>query len=132
MPYGCNAGGTHYVFADLRMRLAPASPYRAGDRLAGLVAERGEERVAARMALADLPLARFLDDPLVPYETDEVTRLILDTHDKRAFAPIAAMTTGEFRDFLLSDAATPETLASLAPGIPPEMAAGGSERMRTQ
>src|SRR6202023_1985155 len=132
MPYGCNAGGTHYVFADLRTLLARASPDRAGDRLAGLVAERGEERVAARMALADLPLARFLDDPLVPYETDEVTRLILDTHDKRAFAPIAAMTAGEFRDFLLSDAATPETLSSLAPGIAPEMAAAVSKLMRNQ
>jgi ethanolamine ammonia-lyase large subunit len=132
MSYGCNAGGTHYVFADLRMLLARASPDRAGDRLAGLAAECGEERVAARMALADLPLARFLDDPLVPYETDEVTRLILDTHDKRAFGPIAAMTAGEFRDFLLSDAATPETLARLAPGIAPEMAAGVSKLMRNQ
>src|ERR1700720_62176 len=120
MSYGCNAGGTHYVFADLRMLLARASPDRAGDRL------------AARMTLADLPLARFLDDPLVPYETDEVTRLILDAHDKRAFAPIAAMTAGEFRDFLLSDAATPESLARLAPGIAPEMAAGGSKLMRNQ
>jgi ethanolamine ammonia-lyase large subunit len=132
MSYGCTAGGTHYVFADLRMLLARASPDRAGDRLAGLAAENGEERVAARMALADLPLARFLDDPLVPYEADEVTRLILDTHDKRAFAPIAAMTAGEFRDFLLSDAATPETLARLAPGIAPEMAAGVSKLMRNQ
>ncbi len=132
MSYGCNAGGTHYVFTDLRMLLARASPDRAGDRLAGLAAESGEERVAARMALADLPLARFLDDPLVPYEMDEVTRLILDTHDKWAFAPIAAMTTGEFRDFLLSDAATSEMLARLAPGITPEMAAGVSKLMRNQ
>ena len=122
MPYQCNAGGTHYVFADLRMLLARASPDRAGDRLAGLAAASGQERVAARMALADLPLARILDEPLVPYEADEVTRLILDTHDKQAFAPVAAMTTGDFRDFLLSDAATPETLARLAPGITPEMA----------
>src|SRR5208283_4308656 len=92
MLYRSNAGGTHYVFDDLRQLLARASPDRAGDRLAGLAAESGEERVAARMALADLPLARFLDEAVVPYEMDEVTRLVLDTHDIRAFAPIAAMT----------------------------------------
>ena len=132
MSYGCNTGGTHYVFADLRTLLARASPDRAGDHLAGLAAESGEERVAARMALADLPLARFLDDPLVPYEADEVTRLILDTHDRQAFAPIAAMTAGEFRDFLLSDEATSETLACIAPGIAPEMAAAVSKLMRNQ
>jgi ethanolamine ammonia-lyase large subunit len=132
MPYECNLGGTHHVFADLRTLLARASPDRAGDRLAGLAAESGEERVAARTALADLPLTRFLDEPLVPYETDEVTRLILDTHDNTAFAPIAAMTVGEFRDFLLSDEATAETLAALAPGITPEMAAGVSKIMRNQ
>ncbi|MCI0600472.1 MAG: ethanolamine ammonia-lyase subunit EutB, partial [Beijerinckiaceae bacterium] len=124
MPYRCDAGGTRYIFEDLRTLLSRASPDRAGDRLAGLAAASSEERVAARIALADLPLASFLVDPLVPYETDEVTRLIFDTHDNSAFAPIAAMTAGAFRDFLLSDAATAETLASLAPGITPEMAAG--------
>jgi ethanolamine ammonia-lyase large subunit len=132
MPYRCNAGGTSHVFADLRTLLARASPDRAGDRLAGLAAASDEERVAARMALADFPLTRFLDDPLVPYEADEVTRLIIDTHDTDAFAPIAAMTTGELRDFLLSDEATRETLAALAPGITPEMAAGVSKLMRNQ
>ncbi len=132
MLYRSNAGGTHYVFDDLRQLLARASPDRAGDRLAGLAAESGEERVAARMALADLPLARFLDEAVVPYEMDEVTRLVLDTHDKQAFAPIAAMTAGDFRDFLLSDEATGESLAHLAPGITPEMAAAVSKLMRNQ
>ena len=132
MPFRSDAGGTRYVFDDLRQLLACASPDRAGDRLAGLAAESGEERVAARMALADLPLSYFLDEAAVPYETDEVTRLILDTHDKHAFALIAAMTIGDFRDFLLSDEATSETLARLAPGITPEMAAGVSKLMRNQ
>lgn len=132
MTYRSSAGGTHYVFDDLRILLARASPDRAGDRLAGLAAESGQERIAARMALADVPLARFLDGAVVPYETDEVTRLILDTHDKDAFAPAAAMTVGEFRDFLLSDEASGETLARLAPGLTPEMAAAVSKLMRNQ
>src|SRR5262245_7766377 len=132
MPYRYRTGGTSHVFGDLSSLLARASPDRAGDRLAGLAARSGEERVAARMALADLPLARFLEEPLVPYEKDEVTRLILDSHDKAAFAPIASMTTGEFRDFLLSDEATAEGLRALAPGITPEMAAGVSKLMRNQ
>ncbi|MBO0734888.1 MAG: ethanolamine ammonia-lyase subunit EutB [Methylocapsa sp.] len=132
MAYRCIAEGRRYVFADLRAVLARASPDRAGDRLAGLAAESDEERVAARMALADLPLAAFLGEPLVPYEDDEVTRLIADTHDQGAFAPIAAMTTGEFRDFLLSDKATAKTLAELAPAITPEMAAAVSKLMRNQ
>jgi ethanolamine ammonia-lyase large subunit len=132
MPYRCNAGGKSHVFEDLRTLLARASPERAGDRLAGLAAANDEERVAARMALADLPLARFLDEPSVPYETDEVTRLIIDAHDAEAFAPVAAMTVGEFRDFMLSDEATAETLAGLAPAITPEMAAGVSKLMRNQ
>ncbi len=132
MSYRCAIGAINHFFADLRTLLARASPDRAGDRLAGLAAASGEERVAARMALADLPLARFLEEPTIPYEADEVTRLIIDTHDAGAFAPIAAMTTGEFRDFLLSDEATGETLAGLAPAITPEMAAGVSKLMRNQ
>src|SRR5437764_2285522 len=126
MPYRCRVGGASYIFADLRSLMARAAPDRAGDRLAGLAAESDEERVAARMALADLPLARFIEEPLVPYEKDEVTRLILDNHDKAAFTPIASMTSGEFRDFLLSDEATPEALRALAPAITPEMAAAVS------
>ncbi|MCI0598522.1 MAG: ethanolamine ammonia-lyase subunit EutB [Beijerinckiaceae bacterium] len=132
MPYRCDAGGNRYVFENLRTLLARASPDRAGDRLAGLAAASSQERVAARMALADLPLTVFLDEPLVPYETDEVTRHIVDTHNKAAFAPIAAMTAGEFRDFLLSDVATSETIAGLASGITPEMAAAVSKLMRNQ
>jgi ethanolamine ammonia-lyase large subunit len=132
MPYRCNAGGTSHVFEDLRTLLSRASPDRAGDRLAGLSAASGEERVGARMALADLPLGRFLDEPVVPYETDEVTRLILDAHDPEAFSPVATMTVGEFRDFLLSDEATGAILSGLAPAITPEMAAGVSKLMRNQ
>ncbi|MCI0466184.1 MAG: ethanolamine ammonia-lyase subunit EutB [Beijerinckiaceae bacterium] len=132
MSYRSDAGGTRYVFDDLRTLLARASPDRAGDRLAGLAAASGEERVAARMALADLPLTVFLGEPLVPYETDEVTRLIFDAHDRAAFAPIASMTAGEFRDFLLSDEATTGVLAGLAAGVTPEMAAGVSKLMRNQ
>lgn len=132
MPYASHAGGKTYVFEDMRVLLARASPDRAGDRLAGLAAPSDEERVAARMALADVPLQRFLDEALIPYETDEVTRLVLDSHDKSAFAPIAAMTVGDFRDFLLSDEATTETLARMAPGITPEMAAATSKLMCNQ
>ncbi|HET6377360.1 MAG TPA: ethanolamine ammonia-lyase subunit EutB [Methylocella sp.] len=132
MSYRSIAGGQHYVFPDLRTLLARASPDRAGDRLAGLSATSAQERIAARMALADAPLTSFLSEPLVPYETDEVTRLIIDTHDRAAFAPIASMTTGEFRNFLLSDEASASVLSALAPGITPEMAAGVSKLMRNQ
>ena len=92
-----------YQFADLRTLLAKATPARSGDELAGIAARSPEERVAAQMALADLPLARFLSDAVVPYEEDEVTRLIVDEHDTEAFAPVAGMCVGEFRDWLLSD-----------------------------
>ncbi|MGB9188853.1 MAG: ethanolamine ammonia-lyase subunit EutB, partial [Methylovirgula sp.] len=103
-----------------------------GDRLAGLAAASAEECVAARMALAELPLKRFLEEALIPYETDAVTRLILDTHDASAFAPVAALTVGGLRDFLLSDAATTEVLAALAAGLTPEMVAAVSKLMRNQ
>src|SRR5271154_4711545 len=93
-------GIRRYVFADLKTLLAKASPLRSGDQLAGIAAETGEERVAARYALADLPLTALLQVPLVPYETDEVTRLILDRHDTAAFVPIAHLTVGGFRDWL--------------------------------
>ncbi len=132
MSYASHAGGTRYTFGDLRTLLAQASPDRAGDRLAGLAAPSDAARVAARMALADVPLRQFLDDPLIPYEADEVTRLILDSHDASAFAPIAALTVGDFRDFLLSDEAATATLSGLAPGITPEMAAAVSKLMRNQ
>jgi ethanolamine ammonia-lyase large subunit len=125
-------GDRTYVFPDLRTLLAKASPERSGDQLAGLAAASGEERMAARCALADLPLARFLDEPLIPYEDDEVTRLILDRHDAAAFAPVASQTVGEFRDWLLSEHAGPEALRALAPGLLPEMAAAVSKLMRHQ
>ena len=125
-------GATTYRFDDLRTLLARATPHRSGDALAGLAAASMEERVAAQMALADLPLRRLLDDPVVPYETDEVTRLICDTHDAAAFAPIAHLTVGGLRDWLLSDAATPDALAALAPGLIPEMVAAVSKLCRLQ
>jgi len=132
MPYAQTIGSTRYVFDDLKTLLARASPDRSGDRLAGLAAQTAEERVAARMALADLPLGEFLKVELVPYEDDEVTRLIGDTHDAEAFAAVKAMTVGEFRDFLLCHETTGETLAALAPGLTPEMAAAVSKLMRNQ
>ncbi len=132
MSYAQTIGSTRYVFDDLKTLLARASPARSGDRLAGLAAQSAEERVAARMALADLPLAEFLKTELVPYESDEVTRLIADTHDAQAFAPVAALTVGEFRDRLLAHETTTQTLAALAPGLTPEMAAAVSKLMRNQ
>src|ERR1700754_3913087 len=99
---------TSHVFDDLRDLLAKATPPRAGDRLAGIAAESAEQMVAARMALANVPMRQFLQEAGIPYEQDEVPRLTLDSHDVGAFAPVAAMTVGAFRDFLLSDAATPE------------------------
>ena len=104
--YAATVGSRRYTFADLKALMAKATPLRSGDQLAGLAAETGEERVAAQFALADLPLAAFLDEYVVPYEADEVTRLIADSHDKTAFAPVAHLTVGGFRDWLLSDEAT--------------------------
>ncbi|HSZ88190.1 MAG TPA: ethanolamine ammonia-lyase subunit EutB [Acetobacteraceae bacterium] len=130
MPYAHTLAGTRHVFDDLRTLLARATPFRSGDALAGLAANSAAERVAAQMALADVPLTTILAEPVVAYETDEVTRLIVDTHDTVAFAPVATLTVGEFREFLL--AAEPETLAALRPGITPEMAAAVSKLMRLQ
>jgi ethanolamine ammonia-lyase large subunit len=117
---------------SLRELLAKATPARSGDALAGIAAATAEERVRAQMALADVPLKTFLAEPVIPYELDEVTRLICDSHDSAAFAPIAHLSVGEFRDWLLSDEATTERLAALAPGITPEMAAAVSKLMRLQ
>src|SRR5450432_354540 len=130
--YRATLGGERYVFPDLVTLLAKASPLRSGDVLAGIAAQSGEERVAAQYALADLPLITFLNAPTVPYETDEVTRLIVDTHDKAALAPVAHLTVGGLRDWLLSDAATPDVLAGLAPGVTPEMAAAVAKISRLQ
>jgi ethanolamine ammonia-lyase large subunit len=132
MVYRHTIDATSYVFADLRDLLAKATPPRSGDRLAGIAAESAEQMVAARMTLADMPLTQFLAEAVIPYEADEVTRLILDSHDAAAFVPIASLTVGAFRDFLLSDAATPESLKKLSRGITPEMAAAVSKLMRNQ
>ncbi len=130
MGYAHTLANTRYKFENLRTLLARASPYRSGDALAGIVAAGAAERVAAQMALADVPLATILAEPVVPYETDEVTRLIIDSHDAAAFAPVASLTVGEFREYLL--AAGPQALAALRSGITPEMAAAVSKLMRQQ
>jgi ethanolamine ammonia-lyase large subunit len=132
MVYRHTIDATAYVFDDLRDLLAKATPPRSGDRLAGVAADSAQQMVAARMALADVPLARFLNETVIPYEADEVTRLIVDSHDTSAFAPIAALTVGAFRDWLLSDAATCDVLRALSRGITPEMAAAVSKLMRNQ
>jgi ethanolamine ammonia-lyase large subunit len=121
-----------FAFRDLKHVMASASPLRSGDELAGLAAQSAAERMAARAVLADLPLTRFLQEVLVPYERDEVTRLIIDTHDAQAFAPIAHLTVGGFRDWLLSDAVDADVLTAVAPGLTPEMVAAVSKLMRNQ
>ncbi|CAI2463924.1 ethanolamine ammonia-lyase subunit EutB [Serratia liquefaciens] len=121
-----------YRFSDLRQLLAKASPARSGDYLAEVAADSAEERMAARIALADVPLKTFLQQLLVPYEQDEVTRLIVDSHDALAFAPISHLTVGDFRDWLLSEQADSAMLARVAAGITPEMAAAVSKLMRNQ
>ena len=122
----------NYHFPDLCSLMAKATPARSGDYLAGVAAASAQERMAAKMALADLPLRTFLQQPLIPYEQDEVTRLILDEHDAAALAPISHLTVGDFRNWLLSEAADSATLARVAPGITPEMAAAVSKLMRNQ
>jgi ethanolamine ammonia-lyase large subunit len=125
-------GSRTYTFADLRELLAKATPARSGDYLAGVAAGSAEERVAAQMALADLPLTTFLNEVVVPYETDEVTRLIIDSHDATAFQHIRHLTVGGLREWLLGDEADEAQLARVAPGITPEMAAAVSKIMRIQ
>jgi ethanolamine ammonia-lyase large subunit len=132
MSFTHTIGNRLYAFENLRELLAKATSQRSGDQLAGIAAASAEERVAAQYALADLPLAHFLSEQVVPYEADEVTRLIVDTHDAHAFAPIRSLTVGELRDWLLSDDATPERIAALASGLTPEMAAAVSKLMRVQ
>ena len=130
--YRYSLGGRRWQFETLAELLAKATPARSGDRLAGVIAHTAEERVVAQMALADLPLKTFLNEALIPYEQDEVTRLILDDHDPGAFEPVSHLTVGDFRNWLLSDLATPEMLASVRAGITPEMAAAVSKIMRNQ
>ena len=132
MIYRHTIGAKSFVFDDLRDLLAKATPPRSGDRLAGIAAETAEQMVAAQMALADVPMKQFLQETVIPYEDDEVTRLIIDSHDADAFAVISPMTVGAFRDWLLSDAATPDVLVKLSRGVTPEMAAAVCKLMRNQ
>lgn len=132
MAFAITIGHYTYRFQDLKTLLAKASPLRSGDVLAGLAADSDEERVAAQMALADVPLKTFLQETVIPYEQDEITRLIIDTHNKEVFTLISSFTTGELRDWLLSDAATTAMLQTLAPGLTPEMVAAVSKLMRNQ
>ncbi|NOW48545.1 ethanolamine ammonia-lyase large subunit [Novosphingobium sp. SG751A] len=130
--YRIDLAGTRYSFDNLAEVMACASPARSGDALAGIAAASAQQRVAARWLLADLPLGLFLEDQLVPYEQDEVTRLIIDSHDRDAFAAIAHLTVGACREWLLDDATDGAALASAAGGITPEMAAAVSKLMRNQ
>src|SRR5450631_973904 len=132
MPYHHTLGSSRYVFEDLKCLLARASPFRSGDVLAGVAAQDGAERVAAQRALADVPLKTFLAESLTPYESDDVTRLLLDSHDRNAFAALAHLTVGELRDWLLSDAADTDALSAVAPGLNPKMVASVSKLMRLQ
>src|SRR3982074_3057602 len=132
MVYRHAIDATSYVFDDLRDLLAKATPPRSGDRLAGIAADSAEQMIAARIALADVPLKQFLDETVVAYEDDEITRLIIDTHDQNAFAVVSSLTVGGFRDWLLSDAATTPVLSKLSRGITPEMAAAVCKLMRNQ
>jgi ethanolamine ammonia-lyase large subunit len=132
MVYRQTVDATCYAFNDLRDLLAKATPPRSGDRLAGIAADSAAQMIAARMALADVPLKQFLNEAIVPYEDDEVTRLIVDSHDAPGFAAISSLTVGGFRDWLLSDAATSELLKKISRGITPEMAASVSKLMRNQ
>ena len=130
--WSCNVGARRHSFDSLRELMAKATPRRSGDELAGVAAASAEERVAAQLCLADVPLRQFLDEPLVPYELDEVTRLIVDTHDMAAFAPVATLSVGGFRDWLLRYETDGDTLAALSPGITPEMAAAVAKLMGNQ
>src|SRR3984893_5269465 len=132
MAYRRTIDATSYVFPDLRDLLAKATPPRSGDRLAGIAADTAQQMIAARIALSEVPLKKFLQETVIPYEDDEVPRLIVDAHDAEAFAAISSLTVGAFRDWLLSDAATGEVLRESSRGITPEMAAAVSKLMRNQ
>ncbi|MDB6043475.1 MAG: ethanolamine ammonia lyase large subunit [Gammaproteobacteria bacterium] len=130
--YATTLAGTRHAFPDLKSVLAAATPLRSGDVLAGVSASSMEQRVAARYVLADLPLTTFLSEAVVPYETDEITRLIIDTHDAAAFARVAHLTVGGFREWLLTAEADGQALAELSSGLLPEMVAAVSKLMRNQ
>lgn len=132
MAYKTLIGHQHYVFNDLKTLMAKATPLRSGDQLAGVAAENATERVAAQMALADVPLKQFLTEALISYEQDEITRLIIDEYRSDLFAPISHFTVGDFRNWLLSEDATTQKLQQLALGLTPEMVAAVSKIMRNQ
>jgi ethanolamine ammonia-lyase large subunit len=130
--WSCTVGRRRYQFDTLRELMGRATPRRSGDELAGVAAQSAEERVAAQLCLADVPLQRFLDDPLIPYESDSVTRLIVDSHDSVAFAPVADLSVGGFRDWLLDYATDAAALTAVSPGLTPEMVAAASKIMSNQ
>lgn len=130
--YAADLGGTRYRFSDLRHVMAAATPARSGDEGAGLAAQSAAQRVAARYVLADLPLKHFLHELVVPYEADEVSRLIIDTHDAAAFAPISHLTVGGFREWLLANETDGAALEAVCAGLAPEMVAAVSKLMRNQ
>ena len=132
MAYKHTVAGHSYTFKDLKEVLAKASPLRSGDQLAGVAADSEVERFAACAVLAELPLETFLSNLVIPYELDDVSRLIIDTHDAAAFAPIRGLSVGEFRNYLLSHEVNAQTLAALAPGLTPEMVSAVSKLMRNQ
>jgi len=132
MSYTETIGSRTYRFADLKTLMAKASPLRSGDQLAGVAAASEEERVAAKMALAEVPLRTFLNQALIPYESDEVTRLIVDDHSPEAFAEIAHLTVGDFRNWLLSSTTDTAALTRITAGLTPEMVAAVSKLMRNQ
>lgn len=124
--------GNNFVFQDLKTLMAKATPFRTGDALAGLVADSNQERVAAQLALSEVHLSSFLNEAVIPYEQDEITRLIIDSHDTSAFSPISSLTIGEFRDWLLTNEVDTNSLKLIAKGITPEMVAAVSKIMRNQ
>lgn len=132
MSYSTVIKNEKFVFSDLKELLARASPERSGDNLAGISAKNAVERIAAQIALSDVPLSQFLNEALIPYETDEITRLIIDSHDDMAFQPISHLTVGDFRNWLLDTKTTSDMLHSVSKGITPEMAAAVSKIMRNQ
>lgn len=132
MEFRKSLGSRSYVFADLKSLMAKASPLRSGDCLSGAAAATAEERIVAALILAEVPLKRFLDEPLIPYEEDEVTRVILDDHEPDSFKRISGLTVGELRNWLLSDAVGTEDLSQIARGLTPEMVAAVSKLMRNQ
>jgi ethanolamine ammonia-lyase large subunit len=132
MGFHHSVGGTLFSFADLKELLAKASPLRSGDQLAGICASTNAERVAAQMALAEVPLKHILSDAVVPYESDEVTRLIVDSHDANSFSNVSELTVGDFRNWLLDERNDAQCLSAISRGLTPEMVAAVSKIMRVQ